>query len=211
MNVAKLVIVALLLVLTFPSIALGKDKRGQRGMLESMQSVPCGAKERGVTGLGSVFASVGVEHVNSHEQLCPQYLLRTDEMDYHIRPVDLKHAAVLSVGHEAEFKIKKDRLFLRMVDGDKKELVYQVVAMQPANSASTVESTAYHPADKPAADKPAADKPTTGNPAAGNPTTDKPTVQSPAENRPQEAQPPNEPPSNGTQDGQATSQTPPPQ
>src|SRR5271154_443456 len=85
------------------SIAEAKDKKKpERGMLESMQSVPCGAKERGVTGLGSIFGSVGVEHVNSHEQLCPQYLLRTDEMDYHIRPEDTKHAVILPVGREAE-------------------------------------------------------------------------------------------------------------
>jgi hypothetical protein len=57
-------------------------------MLESMQAIPCGAKQKGVNGLGSLWASVGVESVNSHEQLCPQYLLRTDEMDYHIRPMD---------------------------------------------------------------------------------------------------------------------------
>jgi hypothetical protein len=146
-----LFIFALLLVLA-STIAEAKDKKNHtsRGMLESMQSVPCGAKERGLTGLGSVFGSVGVQHVNSHEQLCPQYLLRTDEMDYHIRPLDQKHAAVLPVGHEAEFKIKKDRLFLKPVDGDKKTRAYQVVSMQPPNTESGVEATAYHPAEKPA-------------------------------------------------------------
>jgi hypothetical protein len=145
----KSLVAALLLVLAFPSIAAGKDKKkDQVGMLESMQSVPCGAKERGVTGLGSMVASLGVEHVNSHEQLCPQYLLRTDGMDYHIRPLDLKHPVVLPIGKEAEFKIKKDRLFLRVADGDKKDkekpLEYQVVSMQPANTDSKVENSAYH-------------------------------------------------------------------
>ncbi|MGB6385815.1 MAG: hypothetical protein WBD25_17740 [Terriglobales bacterium] len=149
MKLKKSLIAALSLVLAVPSIAVAKDKKGQRGMLESMQSVPCGAKERGVTGLGSVFGSVGVQHVNSHEQLCPQYLLRTDQMDYHIRPLDLKHAAVLPVGHEAEFKIKKDRLFLKIPDGDKKERDYQVVSMEPVSSESKIDSTAYHPVEKP--------------------------------------------------------------
>jgi hypothetical protein len=157
MKVKKSLIAALALGLAVPSIAVAKDKKGQRGMLESMQSVPCGAKERGVTGLGSVFASVGVEHVNSHEQLCPQYLLRTDEMEYHIRPVDSKHATVLPIGHEAEFKIKKDRLFLKMADGKEKPLPYQVVAMQPMNAGTTngenksaeskPDGTGYHPAE----------------------------------------------------------------
>ena len=145
MNFKTLFASALTLALFVAPSASAKDKKkhSQRGMLESMQSVPCGAKERGLAGLGSVFGSVGVEHVNSHEQLCPQYLLRSDEMDYHIRPSDQKHAAVLPVGQEAEFKIKKDRLFLKVVDGDKKVRAFEVVSMQPVSSDSAVENTAY--------------------------------------------------------------------
>src|SRR6266852_3010780 len=120
-------------VLAVPPTAAAKDKKkhSDRGMLESMEAIPCGAKQRGLTGLGSVFGSVGVEHVNSDEKLCPQYLFRTDEMEYHIRPVDLKHASLLPVGHEGEYKIKKDRLVLKVVDGDKKTGAYQVISMQP--------------------------------------------------------------------------------
>lgn len=159
MRVQKTVIAVALLILFVPSLAAAKEKKGQRGMLENMQAVPCGAKERGVTGLGSVFGSVGVQHVDSNEKLCPQYLLRTDEMDYRIRPLDTKHAVVLPVGHEAEFKIKKDRLYLRVLDGGKKTLEYQVVAMQPPES--KVESGAYRsptpaPGSAPAAERPAA-------------------------------------------------------
>jgi len=145
-------VAAFALVLAVPSTAVAKDmKQSKRGMLESMQSVPCGSKERGLTGLGSMVAAVGVEHVNSHEQLCPQYLLRTDEMDYHIRPLDLKHAAVLPVGHEAEFRIKKDRLFMKMVDGKEKPLEFQVVAMQPKDTAEgKLENTADHSMAQPA-------------------------------------------------------------
>ncbi|MFZ0796666.1 MAG: hypothetical protein WCA13_08370 [Terriglobales bacterium] len=154
MKVERSLIAVLSLILAVSSIAAGKQKKGQRGMLESMQSVPCGAKERGLTGLGSAVAALGVEHVNSHEQLCPQYLLRTDEMDYHIRPLDTKHPVVLPVGHEAEFRVKKDRLFLRVVDGDKKTTAYQVVAMQPANSESKVNDTAYHLPGQPVESRP---------------------------------------------------------
>lgn len=134
MKVKTSLITALALVLAVSSTAVGKDKKGQRGMLESMQAVPCGAKERGLTGLGAIYGSIGVTHVNSDEKLCPQYLLRTDEMEYHIRPLDMKHAVVLPVGHEAEFKIKKDRLFLKVPDGDKKTRPYQVVSMQQPTS-----------------------------------------------------------------------------
>jgi hypothetical protein len=155
MKVKKSLIAALSLVLAVPSIAAAKDKKAQRGMLENMQAVPCGAKERGLTGLGAIYGSIGVTHVNSDEKLCPQYLLRTDEMEYHIRPLDLKHATVLPIGHEAEFKIKKDRLYLKIPDGDKKERDYQVVSMEPLNSQNKVESTTYRPAEMPAESRPA--------------------------------------------------------
>ncbi|MGA2981644.1 MAG: hypothetical protein ABSD76_18785 [Terriglobales bacterium] len=177
MKVKRSLIAALSLVLAVCSIAVGKEKKGERGMLESMQSVPCGAKERGLTGLGSMAASVGVAHVNSHEQLCAQYLLRTDDMDYHIRPFDTKHPVVLPVGHEAEFKIKNDRLLLKIADGDKevrKERPYQVVSMQPANSSDAkVESGAYRAPDKPVvspAPNPPVDK--ASNRPTGNPPPD---------------------------------------
>ncbi|MGA8541818.1 MAG: hypothetical protein WB566_20105 [Terriglobales bacterium] len=150
-------IAVLSLVLAISAVAEKKKKPAPRGILESMQAVPCGAKERGVTGLGSMVASLGVEHVNSHEQLCPQYLLRTDDIEYHIRPLDTKHAAVLPVGHEAEYRVKKDRLYLRVVDGEKKTTVYQVVAMQPTNSGSE-QNSAYHPPDTRKDDKPMASR-----------------------------------------------------
>jgi hypothetical protein len=149
MKASKSAAFTALLLLVLSSLAVAGDKKGQRGMLESMQAIPCGAKQKGVNGLGSLWASVGVESVNSHEQLCPQYLLRTDEMDYHIRPMDLKHAVVLPVGHEAQFKIKKDRMLLRIPDGDKKERSYQVVSMQPPNNDSKVEGSAYRPEKEP--------------------------------------------------------------
>jgi hypothetical protein len=161
-KISLIAVLSLVLALAISAVA-EKKKAGQRGMLESMQAVPCGAKERGLTGVGSMMASVGVQHVNSDEKLCPQYLLRTDDMDYHIRPLDKKHAAVLPVGHEAEFKVKKDRLYLKIVDGDKKTTEYQVVAMQPANSgpgnSGNEQSSAYHPPDRPKDDKPVDSRP----------------------------------------------------
>ena len=154
MKIAASLVAALALVLVVPSSAGAKKKKPNRGMLESMQSVPCGVKQRGVSGLGSVFASIGVEHVNSNEKLCPQYLLRTDEMDYQIRPLDMKHAVLLSVGHEGEFKIKKNRLFLKVPDEDKKARAYEVVSMQPVNSGAGEQSSANRAPERPAESKP---------------------------------------------------------
>ena len=114
-------------------------------MLETMEAVPCGAKEKGLTGLGTLWASAGITHVNSDEKLCPQYLLRSDEMEYHIRPMDLKHAVVLPVGQEIEFKIKKDRMFVKVPDGDRKARSYLIVAMKPANSDGEAQSSSVNP------------------------------------------------------------------
>jgi hypothetical protein len=130
-------------VLAMPPAAAAKDKKkhSDRGMLESMEAIPCGAKQRGLTGLGSVFGSVGVEHVNSDEKLCPQYLLRTDEMEYEIRPIDNKHPVILPVGHEGEFKIKKDQMQLKVPDGDRKTRAYHVVGVKPLRSERKTEAS----------------------------------------------------------------------
>jgi hypothetical protein len=117
-----------------PLYAGGKKKnQSERAMLEKMEAVPCGAKQKGLSGLGSFWASVGITDVHSNEKLCPQYLLRSDDMDYQIRPKDLKHPEVLPIGQEVVFKIKKDRMLLKVADGDKKTRDYEVVAMEPAN------------------------------------------------------------------------------
>jgi hypothetical protein len=134
MNVKSFLILSLVLAAAVPVSGAGKKKKQpDRAMLEKMEAVPCGAKQKGLTGLGSIWASAGITHVNSDEKLCPQYLLRADDMEYEVRPKDLKHPVVLPVGQEVVFKIKKDRLFLKVSDGDQKMRAYQVVAMKPAN------------------------------------------------------------------------------
>jgi hypothetical protein len=141
--------IALAIMTAVPSSAASKKKGENRGMLEKMEAVPCGAKERGFTGLGSVFASLGVQAVNSEEKLCPQYLLRTDDMEYHIRPAKMKKAVLLPVGQEGEFKIKKNVMYLKMVDGDKKKREYQVVAINPLHTGENAQGASYRPADRP--------------------------------------------------------------
>jgi len=126
---------ALVLVATVPLVAEGgKKKPAERAMLEKMDAVPCGAKQKGIAGLGSLWASVGITKMSSDEKLCPEYLLRTDDMEYHIRPADYKHLTVLPVGHEIEFKIKKNRMLVKVPDGESKERAYEVVAMKPTAS-----------------------------------------------------------------------------
>ncbi len=125
------------MVAAIPFSATAKKKdQPERGLLEKMDAVPCGAKQRGLSGLGGLWASAGITHINSSEKLCPQYLLRTDEMEYEIRPTDLKHAVILPVGHEGVFKIKKNHMFLSVEDGDRKTRPYEVVAIKQLNADS---------------------------------------------------------------------------
>ena len=140
----KVPLLAILTVLiTLPGFASDAKKHPDRAMIERMEAVPCGAHEHGLTGLGSVWASVGVTHVNSDEKLCPQYMLRTDDMEYHVRPLDHKHPVLLPVGREGEFKIKKDGMDMRVVDGDHKMRHYQVVAMKPIDHSDAAAPASY--------------------------------------------------------------------
>jgi hypothetical protein len=143
MNANKTSLVAgLILLAVIPSHA-GDDKKKppERALLEKMEAVPCGAKEKGVTGLGTVWASAGITHVNNDEKLCPQYMVVTDDMEYHIRPTDTKHPEILPIGKEIVFKIKKDRMVLKLADGDQKTVTYQVVAMKPTGSGASAEAS----------------------------------------------------------------------
>jgi hypothetical protein len=149
MKFRVLLILAVAATSVIPASAGGKKKKEQpRGILERMEAVPCGAKQRGLTGLGSVWASVGVTRVNSDEKLCPQYLLRTDDMDYEIRPRDMKHPVVLPVGHEVLYKIKKDRMTIKVPYGDNKTLTYQVVSMKQAGTEKDAQNS-EQPTEKP--------------------------------------------------------------
>ena len=155
----------LALLLAVPGFAKDKKKHANRAMIEKMEAVPCGAKEHGLTGLGSLWGSVGVTHVNSDEKLGPQYLLRTDDMEYHVRPLDHKHPNILPIGKEGEFKVSKDKFDMRVPDGDRKMRHYQVVAMKPIEHSETAAPANYKYdtprrdyADKPLADKNYADK-----------------------------------------------------
>jgi hypothetical protein len=150
MSVKSSLILLLVLISALPLSAHNKKKDVERGMLEKMEAVPCGAKERGLSGLGTLWASAGITHVNSDEKLCPQYLLRTDQMDYEIRPMNLKHATILPVGKEAQFRMKKNEMILDVPEaGIKKMRSYEVVGMDPNNTnADDQDSSSVTPDDQ---------------------------------------------------------------
>jgi len=187
-----IVIVSMLaLLLAVPGVAGDKKKHANRAMIEKMEAVPCGAKEHGLTGLGSLWGSVGVTHVNSDEKLCPQYLLRTDDMEYHVRPLDHKHPNILPIGKEGEFKVSKDKFDMRVPDGDRKMRHYQVVAMKPLDHSDTpaVENSSYNAQrNKPMVDKNYADKNAVKPPDKANVVPQNNNNNVPQSNGPQQAQ-----------------------
>ena len=140
------IILAIAMVVAVP-VSAGVKKKNQpdRGLLEKMDAVPCGAKQKGLAGLGSFWASVGITDVHSTEKRCPQYLIRTDDTDYRVLPMDMKHPVILPIGHEVVFKLKKDRMMVKVADGDQKMRAYEVVGMEPIEKPAENASSRANP------------------------------------------------------------------
>ena len=118
--------------------ASAKDHFYQKGKLVSMESVSCGyAEKSGKTILGEMVGTDGA-HKNTKEMLCQEYILRGDRVLYRIRPRDEKHPVLLPIGEDAEFRIAKDKLFLKVVEFDgNKERDYSVVSMTPVEASQS--------------------------------------------------------------------------
>ena len=74
---------------------------------------------------------LGTDSANkkTRELLCQEYLLQSERAIYRIRPRDEKHPALLPIGEHAQFRIDKDKMKLRVEDGDDKERDYSVVSI----------------------------------------------------------------------------------
>ncbi len=130
-----------LITFLFACTAQAKEPRFyQKGLLAEMNSVECGYEERGAKGVSGVLLGTGSEHKKTHEMLCQEYVLRSDRLVYRIRPKEEKHPVLLPVGEEAEFRIHKDRMRLRILEGDGKEREYFVVSMIPRSDATDAKS-----------------------------------------------------------------------
>jgi hypothetical protein len=119
------------------SLALAKDGGGfyQSGTLSEMTSVECGYDENGGKGFVGTVLGTDAQHKKTREALCPEYVLRTDRVIYRIRPKEEKHPVLLPVGEKAQFRMKKDRMVLRVPEGDDKEREYTVVSVRQAPEA----------------------------------------------------------------------------
>ncbi len=128
-------ITAALSLTLISSVADAKDHFYRKGRLLSMESVSCGyAEKSGKTFVGEVVGTDGA-HKNTKEMLCQEYLLRGERVLYRIRPRDEKHPVLLPIGEDADFRIEKDKLYLKVTEFDNgKERDYSVVSMTPVDN-----------------------------------------------------------------------------
>jgi hypothetical protein len=125
-------------VVLLASAAYGKEpKPYHSGKLLQMESVACGVDENsGKTFAGEVLGTDSA-HKKTHELLCQEYVLQSDKVIYRIRPRDEKHPVLLPVGEQAQFRMEKDKMVLRVEDMDSKDREYIVVSMTPREDSSS--------------------------------------------------------------------------
>ncbi len=130
----KSTVLAIVVVL-FGSLAQARDHAvNQSGTLLQMDSVECGADQKGGKTFAGEMLGTDSAHQKTHVLLCQEYLLQTDRVIYRIRPRDDKHPVLLPVGVKAQFHLDKDKMKLRVEDLDDKEREYTVVSMTPRDS-----------------------------------------------------------------------------
>jgi len=123
----------LVLVLTLlAATAYAKEPKAyQSGKLLQMDSVKCGVDEKDAKSFTGEMIGTDSGHKRTQELLCQEYVLQTDKTIYRIRPRDEKHPALLPVGEQAQFRLEKDKMLVRVESLDSKEREYIVVSMTP--------------------------------------------------------------------------------
>ena len=132
----------LCVVLALASAAYAKDpKPFQTGKLLQMDSVQCGVAEKDAKTLAGEMLGTDSSNKKTQELLCQEYVLQAERVIYRIRPRDEKHPALLPVGEQAQFRIEKDKMLLRVEDLDSKEREYIVVSMTPRSDSTAADAT----------------------------------------------------------------------
>jgi hypothetical protein len=123
---------ALVLALVFTAAAADAKelKAYQDGKLLQMDSVQCGVDAK------------DAKKGKTHELLCQEYVVQADQMVYRVRPKDHKHAELLPVGENAQFRLQKNRMLLRLEGPGGKEREYVVVSVKPRGDSSADASPA---------------------------------------------------------------------
>jgi hypothetical protein len=139
MRYKSLVLASILLATT----AYAKEPKAyQSGKLLQMDSVNCGVDEKDAKSFAGEVIGTDSGHKQTQQLLCQEYVLQTDKMTYRIRPKDAKHPVLLPVGEQAQFRLDKDKLLLRVEDLDSKEREYIVVSMTPRGDSTADASPA---------------------------------------------------------------------
>jgi hypothetical protein len=98
------------------------------------------AKDPKVHQLGRVSQSKAVPCANHKTQsLCQEYILESENVVYHIRPRDRKHAIALQTGDRAEFRLNNGMMFLRTEEIGSKEHLFLVISVSPASDTSAAD------------------------------------------------------------------------
>lgn len=119
------------LSLSLALAAHAQDKKGyELATLVRMDSANCGVAENDGKRIAGEISGTDAKHKKSEQVLCQEYVVQSDRLVYRIRPTDTKHTFLLPVGQQAEFRIHKDKMQLRMLDSkDNKEREYLVVSV----------------------------------------------------------------------------------
>jgi hypothetical protein len=124
-------------VVLIASVAHAKDAKPRHsGKLLQMEAVSCGIDENSGKSFAGELLGTDSAHKKTHELLCQEYVLQADKVIYRIRPRDEKHPVLLPVGEQAQFRLQKDRMVLRVEDLDDKDREYTVVSMTPRDDSS---------------------------------------------------------------------------
>jgi hypothetical protein len=132
----------LCIVLGMVSAAYAKDPKAyQTGKLLQMDSVSCGMAEKDAKSFAGEMLGTDSGSKKTQEVLCQEYVLQAERVIYRIRPRDEKHPVLLPVGEQAQFRLQKDKMLLRVEDLDSKEREYVVVSMTPRSDSTAADAT----------------------------------------------------------------------
>jgi hypothetical protein len=133
----------LCVALGLASMAYAKDPKSyQTGKLLQMDSAQCGMAEKDAKSFAGEMLGTDSGNKKTQEVLCQEYVLQGERVIYRIRPRDEKHPVLLPVGEQAQFRLQKDKMLLRVEDLDSKEREYIVVSMTPRSENSTADGAA---------------------------------------------------------------------
>ncbi len=106
-------------------------KAYQDGKLLQMDSVQCGTDTK------------DAKKGKTHELLCQEYVVQTEQVLYRVRPKDDKHSTLLPIGQNAQFRLEKNRMLLRVESADGKEREYVIMSIKPRGDNSADASPAH--------------------------------------------------------------------